>query len=136
MCRLVFLIVLLALPLQLRAQEGFDASPILQSSKTIIGQPIKYPDTDSPEITTVLVRIKPGGESGRHKHPTSPLIYVISGTVTIEFDDGKSQTIEAGNAFIEAVDTWHNAKNLGQRPVKMLVTFFGEKGKKNMLRPD
>ena len=55
--------------------------------------------------------------------------------VTIEFDDGKQKGFPAGKAFLEAVNTWHNAKNLGDTPVKMLVVFFGEKGKKNMIGP-
>ena len=119
----------------LRAQEGFDAAPVLKKSETISGQPIGYPITKNPEVSSVLVTIKAGGESGRHKHPVSPHIYVIEGQVTIEFDDGKRQRFKAGEAFLEAVDTWHNAKNLGKTPVKMLVVFFGEKGQKNLIRP-
>ena len=124
-----------SLPASAYAQKGFKATPILTKSKTITGQSIRYPDTRSPEITSVVVEIQSGGESGRHKHPVSPQIYVLQGEVTIEFDDGKSQSFAAGKAFIEAVDTWHNAKNLGDTPVKMLVVFFGEKGKKNLIRP-
>ncbi len=128
-------ILVVSLPLPLSAQTGFNAIPILTKSKTITGQTLRYPETKSPEISSVLVEIEPGGESGRHKHPVSPHIYVIQGAVTIEFDDGKQKRFPAGKAFLEAVDTWHNAKNLGDTPVKMLVVFFGEKGKKNMIRP-
>jgi quercetin dioxygenase-like cupin family protein len=117
------------------AQSGFTATPILTESKTITGQALRYSKTKSPEVTSVLVKIAPGGESGRHKHPVAPQIYVIEGEVTIEFDDGKQKKFPAGKAFIEAVHTWHNAKNLGDKPVKMLVVFFGDKGKKNMIRP-
>ncbi|MGR9105296.1 MAG: cupin domain-containing protein [Gammaproteobacteria bacterium] len=117
------------------AQTGFSATPVLTKSKTITGQALRYLNTKSPEVSSVLVEIQPGGESGRHKHPVSPQIYVIEGEVTIEFDDGKRQKFPAGKAFMEAVNTWHNAKNLGDKPLKMLVVFFGEKGQKNMIRP-
>jgi quercetin dioxygenase-like cupin family protein len=122
-------------PQTLIAQTGFSATPVLTKSKTITGQTIRYPNTQSPEVTSVLVEIQPGGESGRHRHPVSPQIYVMEGEVTIEFDGGKQKKFSAGNAFLEAVDTWHNAKNLGDKPMKMLVVFFGEKGRKNMVRP-
>lgn len=125
----------LGLPQFLPAQTGFSARSVLTQSKTITEQPIRYPRTESPEVSSVLVKIAPGGQSGRHQHPVSPHIYVIEGEVTIEFDNGKQEKFTAGHAFMEAVDTWHNAKNLGSKPVKMLVVFFGEKGQKNMIRP-
>ena len=134
-CLLAAIILVSAHSPSLLAQDGFDAAPVLKKSETITGQPIGYPITQNPEVSSVLVTIKAGGESGRHKHPVSPHIYVIEGQVTIEFDDGKRQRFKAGEAFLEAVDTWHNAKNLGKTPVKMLVVFFGEKGQKNLIRP-
>ena len=132
---LAVIILISSFSSSLRAQDGFDAAPVLKESETITGQPIRYPNTKNPEVSSVLVTINVGGESGRHKHPVSPHIYVIEGQVTIEFDDGKRKQFKAGEAFLEAVDTWHNAKNLGETPVKMLVVFFGEKGQKNLIRP-
>jgi quercetin dioxygenase-like cupin family protein len=124
-----------SLSFPLAAQTSFDATPVLTASRTITGQPLRLSKIRSPEVSSVLVEIMPGGESGRHKHPVSPHIYVIEGVVTIEFDGGKRKTFSAGEGFLEAVDTWHNARNLGKKPVKMLVVFFGEKGKNNMIRP-
>jgi len=132
---LAIALFILAVSLPLSAQTGFNATPVLTKSKTITGQPLRSLKTKSPQVSSVLVEIEPGGESGRHKHPVSPHIYVIQGVVTIEFDDGKQKSFPAGKAFLEAVNTWHNAKNLGNKPVKMLVVFFGEKGKENMIRP-
>ncbi len=129
------LFAVVVLPQSLAAQTGFTATPVLAESRTITGQALRYPETRSPEVSSVLVEIAPGGESGRHKHPVAPQIYVIEGEVTIEFDGGNQKKFPAGEAFLEAVNTWHNAKNLGSKPVKMLVVFFGEKGKKNMIRP-
>lgn len=129
------LLLAIALPQTLFAQTGFSATPVLTGSKTITGQALEYPSTESPEVSSVLVEIEPGGQSGRHKHPVAPQIYVIEGEVTIEFDDGKQKIFPAGKAFLEAMNTWHNAKNLGDKPVKMLVVFFGEKDRKNMIRP-
>lgn len=131
----VSILVLLGTVSSSHAKGAFKAVPILKESTTIAGQPIKYLQTDTPEVTSVLVEIQPGGESGVHKHPVPPQIYVLEGNVTIEFDNGDRKSFSAGEAFIEAVDMWHNAKNLGETPVKMLVVFFGEQGKKNLVRP-
>ena len=93
---LVTIILISAVSPSLHAQDGFDAAPVLKTSETITGQPIRYPTTKNPEVSSVLVTIKVGGESGRHKHPVSPHIYVIEGQVTIEFDDGKRQQVYIG----------------------------------------
>lgn len=130
---LAFILFAAAMPAQ--GQEHFKATPILRTSETISGQPINYLRTNLAEVTSVLVEIQPGGESGRHKHPAPPQIYVLEGTVTIEFDDGQRKSFSSGQAFVEVANTWHNAKNLGKQPVKMLVVFFGEKGQENLIRP-
>ena len=82
----------------------------------------------------MLVELAPGGASDRHQHPIPPYIQVLQGTLTVEFDDGSRQSFEAGRGFLEAVDTWHTARNLGEDPVKFLVVFMGEQGKSNFMR--
>ena len=34
------------------------------------------------------------------------------------------------------MNTWHNGKNLGQAPLKILVVFVSEEGKKNFIRAE
>jgi quercetin dioxygenase-like cupin family protein len=114
--------------------EGFRATEVMKSAVTIRGQSIRYPATANPEVTAMLVELAPGGTSDRHQHPVPPYIQVLQGTLTVEFDDGSRQSFEAGRGFLEAVDTWHTARNLGQDPVKFLVVFMGEQGKSNFMR--
>ena len=118
------------------AQQAPKVSPVVKATATETGQKLQYPQTDKPEIESVLIEIAPGGESGRHMHPVPTYVYVVEGTLTVEMDDGSPREYAAGSGFLESVNTWHNGKNLGQAPVKALVVFVSEEGKKNFIRAE
>jgi quercetin dioxygenase-like cupin family protein len=69
-------------------------------------------------------------------HPVPTYVHVLEGTLTVEFEDGSRQPFKAGSGFLEAVNTWHNVKNLGEVPLKFLVVSTGEEGKPNLIRPE
>ena len=100
---------------------------LLQTGTTASGQPIVYPKTDAPEVRMLLVEIPPGTETGWHRHPMPCYAYVLSGSVTVELENGKSYTFHAGEGFAETVGTLHNGKNTGTEPVKIVMTVTGEK---------
>ena len=118
------------------AGEEVSVTAVMQGSTTIGGQKIEYPKTGKAEIASVMVEIPPGKESGRHMHPAPTYVYVLEGTLTVEFEDGSRHTFKAGSGFLEGMNTWHNAKNLGEISAKILVVFAGEEGKPNMIRPE
>ena len=117
------------------AQYKFSATPVLQSGTTVGGTAIAYPRTDSAEVTALVLDIAPGGETGRHMHPYPTLVYVLEGAIDVEMDGGVVHTYKAGDSFLEAVNTWHNGKNNGTAPAKVLVVFAGVHGKPNLVRP-
>jgi quercetin dioxygenase-like cupin family protein len=116
------------------AQVGFRATPVVQGTKTVIGQEIQFPLFRN-QITALFVEIAPGGETGRHQHPVPTLSYVLEGAVTVEIEGHPRAVYTAGQAFLEPVNTWHNGRNLGTTPLKLLVVFAGEEGKPNLVRP-
>ena len=118
------------------AEQDAIVTGVMKGSRTIGGQNIAYPKTDKAEITSVMIEIQPGKESGRHMHPVPTYVHVLEGTLTVEFEDGSRQPFKAGSGFLEAVNTWHNVKNLGEAPLKFLVLFAGEEGKPNLIRPE
>ena len=118
------------------AGEDVKVTAVMQGSTTIGGEKIEYPKTGTAEIASVMVEIPPGTESGRHMHPAPTYVYVLEGTLTVEFEDGSRQSFKAGSGFLEGMNTWHNAKNLGEMSSKILVVFAGEEGKPNMIRPE
>lgn len=116
------------------AQVNFKATPLLQSGTTVHGKPIAYPQTEKPEITALILEIGPGGETGRHMHPNPTFVHVLEGTLEVEME-GTSQSFKGGDAFLEEVNTWHNGKNTGKTPTKVLVVFSGAAGEPNLVRP-
>ncbi|MGH7207182.1 MAG: cupin domain-containing protein [Nitrospiraceae bacterium] len=116
------------------AQVGFRATPLLQGTRTVIGQEIQFPLFRN-QISALLVEIAPGGETGRHQHPVPTFVYVLEGTVTIAHEGHPQHVATAGQSFLESVNTWHNGRNLGTTPLKLLVVFSGEEGKPNLVRP-
>ncbi len=117
------------------AAVGFQAREVYKGDTTIKDQVLSYPSTGQPEVTSMLVEISAGGESDRHQHPTPPYIYVLEGTMTIEFDDGSQRSFAAGRGFLEAANIWHKARNLSNVPLRFVVVFLGEKGRPNFVRP-
>lgn len=116
------------------AQVGFKANPVLQTMTTAAGQPIRFPRVNN-EVSALMVEIAAGGETGRHKHPNPAFVYVLEGAITLVEDGQPTRVYKGGQAFVETVDTWHNAFNRGSTPAKALVVFAGEKGKPGLVRP-
>ena len=129
----IFVAAILAAPLA--AQVNFSSTPILQSSVTNAGGRITYPATDSAEVTALRVGIGPGGETGRHMHLYPAFVYVLEGAVEVEIEGGGSHSYKAGDSFVEAINAWHNGRNRGSTPAKLLVVFAGARGKPNLVRP-
>lgn len=116
------------------AQVKFAATPILQSG-TAGGARIAYPKTDSAEVTALVLNIGPGGETGRHMHPHPTFVYILEGAIDVEMDGGMTHSYKAGDSFLEVLNTWHNGKNKGTTPAKVLVVFAGAHGRPNLVRP-
>jgi len=117
------------------AQVKFSATPVLQSATTAGGTSIAYPKTDSAEVTALVLDIGPGGETGRHMHPYPTFVYMLAGAIDVEMDGGVVHSYKAGDSFLEVVNAWHNGKNNGTTPAKVLVVFAGVHGKPNLVRP-
>jgi quercetin dioxygenase-like cupin family protein len=113
---------------------GLQASTVLQTTTTAIGQPVQFPASRN-QWTVVMLEIAPGGRVGRHLHPVPNLVYVLEGEITIEADGHPARTYRPGQAFAESVDHWHDGLNRGTTAVKVLVVFAGEDGKPVTVRP-
>lgn len=116
------------------ADEPVKITTLVQGSETIEGKTIAYPPSDKAEMTALMVEVAPGAEIGLHMHPVPLVVYVLEGTLDVDVSGGGKHKIEAGKAFLEVVNTWHNGINRTTKPVKFLVVFAGEKGKPNLLR--
>lgn len=113
--------------------EGYSqqigVTPLLRTTMTASGQPIQYPETGSPQVTAVKVRIPPGAETGWHEHPYPCYAYILSGTLTVEIRGGKTRELLPGEALVEVVNTPHNGINKSDKPVELVMFVTGEVGK-------
>jgi quercetin dioxygenase-like cupin family protein len=109
--------------------SGFDAQPVLKSTKTADGDPLQLPTTGQAEIVSVIGTLEPGGRTARHKHPVPVFVYLLEGELEVQTEGGEPRLYKTGEAFLESVDRWHQAFNNGSSPTKILVVFIGEEGK-------
>ena len=112
---------------------GLTLTPILQTSKTFSGQPIRFPQSDN-QLVAVLAEVAPGGQVGWHLHPNPLFVYILEGALTIEMGGHGTHTFSAGEGLAEVVDTWHNGRNLGDTPVKFLIVFAAQEGTPTIIR--
>jgi quercetin dioxygenase-like cupin family protein len=107
-------------------------APVLKTSTTLAGTPIVYPKTDTPEVTAVTIDVPPGGDIGEHMHPVPTFVYVLKGAIDIFPKGSEPRHYDAGQAYMEVVDTPHDAVNKGSVPAELLAVFVGIKGVKNL----
>ncbi len=107
---------------------------LLNGNQTNIGQPLTYP-AGALKITSLVVTMQPGEETGRHMHPVPTYGYILEGEVTITYEGAKTKHYKAGEAFMEAVHTWHNGRATGDVPTRILAIFMGVDDTPNVIRP-
>lgn len=125
-------------PIRVLAQDQPVIETLLETQTTNLGQPLEYPAGNAAKITAMVVTLAPGEETGRHRHSVPLYGQVLSGQVTIDYGDfGEhgSKTYKAGQAFMEALGTWHNGHNSGDETLRILAVFMGAEGVPNVERP-
>jgi quercetin dioxygenase-like cupin family protein len=108
---------------------------VSKGSTTIAGEPELYLNSPNAEITSAIFTIPPGTKTQWMTHPAPGYIYVLQGTLTVQFADGSLQTFSAGQAFLQARTKWHRGWNRGSQSVRFLVVFFGAKGVPDVMHP-
>ena len=120
------------------AEEGGIKATMTDVSKdsvTDAGEPIVYLNTTSPEISSAIMTIPAGTTTEWMVHPVQGYIYVLEGTLIVEFADGRRKEFKAGEGFPQARSRWHRGRNDGKGTVRFLAVFFGGKDVPNVLHP-
>ena|SRR5881628_595095 len=100
-------------------QTGFKRTVLQQVDLSVPGR----------EAVTAIAELQPGVAAGRHTHPGEEVGYVLEGTVLLEQEGKPAATLNAGQTFLIAAGTVHNATNKGQGATRILATYIVEKGK-------
>lgn len=102
-------------------------SKLMQTTSSWNGAALAYPAGQA-EITSLLIEIAPGGETGWHLHPVASFGYILEGELEVSLKDGSVKHLVAGQALAEVVNTLHNGRNVGKGPVKLVVFYAGAVG--------
>ena len=124
---MVLLFQSLALALEPSAQV--QASTVLKTQVSWDGKPIVYPSGNA-EVSGVVVELAPGAQTGWHTHPVPSFAYIMEGELEIEQRSGNVKRLKAGEALAEVVNTFHNGRNVGTVPVRLVVFYAGQVGEK------
>jgi len=92
-----------------------------------IAQPISIRSKPG-NVAFVQVKVMPGGDFGWHFHRSPVVAAVTAGTLTLyDSSDPKCtpRRITAGNAFTEAANHVHLARNEGKTPMRIMVAYLG-----------
>ncbi len=116
-------------------REKSELSLVSRDSFTIAGEALEYLGTPRPEISSFVMRIAPGAKSSWMTHPVPVYVYVLEGTLTVEFADGTHREFSAGQAFLQTRTKWHNGANHGKGPMRFLAVFAGAKDVPTVLPP-
>ena len=76
----------------------------------------------------LTVTFAPGQASVPHVHPGSVFAYVLEGTLEVTQGNGATRQLHAGDTLPEVVQTLHNGRALGDKPVKLFVLYTGVVG--------
>jgi len=106
---------------------------LLDTSVTVLGQPVSYPTGGPAKLTSLIVTLAPGEETSRHKHAVPLFGYILEGEVSIDYEGRETKTFRAGDALIEGLDVWHVGWNSGDGPLRILAVFLGAEGAANTL---
>lgn len=108
--------------------------PLLTTTKTNIGQTLHYPKGQT-KIVSLIVTLQPGQATGRHRHPVPTYGHILQGEVTVDYGAAGKKVYRRGDTFVEAVNRWHDGRNTGTVPCRILVVFMGAEDVPNVVRP-
>ena len=90
----------------------------------------RFDIADSPrEAVQAIAEIAPGAAAGRHTHFGPEFGYVLEGSSELLVDGEAPRVLKAGDAYLIPAGKVHDAKGVGDKPVKVLATYLVEKGK-------
>jgi quercetin dioxygenase-like cupin family protein len=99
---------------------------------TVLDQRIRYPKRTPVEISSEIRVLEPGQETGWRRNRVPNYVYVLEGSVTMDYDNGVTREFNAGDAYLEAQGVWHNGTNKSTAPVRLLTVHLGARGLNNV----
>jgi quercetin dioxygenase-like cupin family protein len=100
---------------------------------TVLDQRVQYPTRKNPaEVSSEIRVLEPGQETGWRRNRVPTYVYILEGSVTMDYDNGVTRDFVAGDAYMEAQGVWHNGTNRSEEPVRILSVHLGRRGMENV----
>lgn len=110
------------------AREPPRFMPLLSTGKTILDELIVYPTSAPAKLTTGIVAMPPGAETGWHTHGIPLTGLILEGELTVDYGDKGKRTYKEGDSLAEAINVPHNGKNTGNGILRLFVVYIGAEG--------
>lgn len=110
-------------------------TPLVQGSTDVLGAALAYP-AGTPNITSAIVTVPPGGETGWHEHEVPLFAYILEGELTVDYGERGTKVYRTGEAVLEAVGWPHNGTNTGTVPMKLVAVYMGGGNASNTIKVD
>lgn len=131
---LTSLIWLISVSTVATAADDYDkVQKLFDTSTTIVGETLHYPTSGSAKLSSLIVTMDPGESTDWHKHGAPLYAYMLEGTLTVDYRKKGKRTYQQGDAFMEAMSYWHQGRNTGSKPARILVLFLGSENVKNVI---
>ncbi|MBA2126782.1 cupin domain-containing protein [Hyphomicrobium methylovorum] len=104
--------------------------PLLSTDETIMGEPIVYP-AGSALLTTAVISLPPGGQTGWHTHGVPVTGYILEGELTVDYGERGKRKYKKGMSVAEAISIPHNGTNTGETDMRLFVVYIGAEGLQN-----
>jgi quercetin dioxygenase-like cupin family protein len=78
---------------------------------------------------TAIAEIPAGGSAGRHTHPGVETGYVIEGEGELIIDGQPTKLLKPGESWAIPAGAIHDAKVVGDKPLKIMAIYIVEKDK-------
>lgn len=101
---------------------------LLSTGKTIMDEPIVYPTGAPAKLTTAIVEMEPGAETGWHTHGVPLTGLILDGELTVDYGAKGTRTYKKGQSVAEAISIPHNGRNTGTGIMKLFVVYMGAEG--------
>ena len=107
---------------------------LVSGNRTIVDEAIRYPNEGPANITSLILTMQPGDETGWHTHGVPLFVYMLEGEIQTDYGPKGVRTYKKGDALLEAMAVRHNSSTKGRVPARLLVVFMGAQGHDNVQR--
>ena len=112
--------------------KGIEIENLIETSTTWNGEQIIYPK-GSPQIKSMLVKMKPGAKIQNHLHQVPSFGYILEGEISVVSEAHEEKKFIQGDVVIELINKNHYGYNSGNIPVKFIVFYMGTDDLKNIV---